>query len=100
MRWFSCSCQSTGYGHRPRLQAATVRSPKPAARSLLSSIMSAMIPVLLLIAALFQGAIAAPAQTPQTPRPRLPGEDWVPLFNGTDLAGWNNVGKEKWTVEN
>ncbi|MDX1983203.1 MAG: DUF1080 domain-containing protein [Bryobacteraceae bacterium] len=32
-------------------------------------------------------------------RPKLPGEDWVQLFNGKDLAGWTEVGKEKWTVE-
>ena len=30
----------------------------------------------------------------------LPGEDWVPLFNGKDLTGWVEVGKEKWSVEN
>lgn len=33
-------------------------------------------------------------------RPVLPGEDWVQLFNGKDLSGWKEVGKEKWTVEN
>jgi hypothetical protein len=32
-------------------------------------------------------------------RPKLPGEDWVQLFNGKDLSGWVEVGKEKWTVE-
>lgn len=32
--------------------------------------------------------------------PKLPGEDWVSLFNGKDLTGWVNVGVEKWTVEN
>jgi hypothetical protein len=37
---------------------------------------------------------------PQTPRPRPPGEDWVRLFNGTDLSGWVNIGDEKWEVEN
>ncbi|GAB4220486.1 MAG: DUF1080 domain-containing protein [Acidobacteriota bacterium] len=31
-------------------------------------------------------------------RPRLPGESWVPLFNGKDLTGWVEVGKEKWEV--
>lgn len=31
---------------------------------------------------------------------KLPGEDWVQLFNGKDLAGWTPVGQEKWTVEN
>ena len=36
----------------------------------------------------------------QSPRPKPPGEDWVPLFNGKDLTGWVNVGHEKWEVEN
>ncbi len=36
------------------------------------------------------------AQSKQKP----PGEDWVSLFNGNDLEGWNKVGKESWTVEN
>ena len=31
-------------------------------------------------------------------QPKLPGEDWVPLFNGVDLTGWKQVGHEKWTV--
>ncbi|MFN7544851.1 MAG: DUF1080 domain-containing protein [Acidobacteriota bacterium] len=30
---------------------------------------------------------------------KLAGEDWVQLFNGKDLTGWVEVGKEKWTVE-
>jgi len=38
--------------------------------------------------------------TQQAPRVRLPGEDWVRLFNGTDLSGWVNIGQEKWEVEN
>lgn len=37
------------------------------------------------------------AQRPQ--RPKLPGEDWVQLFNGKDLKGWVEIGKEKWVVE-
>ena len=32
-------------------------------------------------------------------KPKLPGEDWVALFNGKDLTGWVNVGKEKWEIE-
>jgi len=32
-------------------------------------------------------------------KPKPPGEDWVSLFNGKDLAGWVNVGNEKWDVE-
>ncbi|HEY3743312.1 MAG TPA: DUF1080 domain-containing protein [Bryobacteraceae bacterium] len=32
-------------------------------------------------------------------RPKPPGEDWVALFNGKDLNGWTEIGKEKWWVE-
>jgi hypothetical protein len=28
-----------------------------------------------------------------------PGEDWVALFNGKDISGWQEVGKEKWEVQ-
>ena len=28
-----------------------------------------------------------------------PGEDWTVLFNGKDLSGWTNIGKEKWEIE-
>lgn len=38
------------------------------------------------------------AMTAFAQKPKLPGEDWIQLFNGKDLAGWNNVGNEKWTV--
>ncbi len=31
-------------------------------------------------------------------RPKLPGESWQKLFNGTNLSGWVEVGKEKWEV--
>ena len=31
---------------------------------------------------------------------KLPGEDWISLFNGTDLNGWTKIGHESWTVEN
>ena len=31
---------------------------------------------------------------------KLPGEDWISLFNGTDLTGWTRIGHESWTVEN
>ncbi len=45
---------------------------------------------------LLSAAAAALAQLPKGVRP--PGEDWVQLFNGKDLAGWNPVGKEEWSV--
>jgi Domain of Unknown Function (DUF1080) len=32
-------------------------------------------------------------------RPKLPGEDWITLFNGKDLTGWVEIGKEKWIVD-
>ncbi len=36
----------------------------------------------------------------QENRSKRPGEDWISLFNGADLSGWEKVGKESWTVEN
>ena len=54
-----------------------------------------------LVLALTVAACAAVGLTAQRQeRPKLRGEDWVQLFNGTDLTGWSPVGKEKWTVEN
>jgi hypothetical protein len=35
----------------------------------------------------------------QAPTEKLPGEDWISLFNGKDLTGWVSVGNEKWQVE-
>jgi hypothetical protein len=44
-------------------------------------------------------AFCATAQTPpRAARPKLHGEDWVQLFNGKDLTGWNKIGEEKWDV--
>jgi hypothetical protein len=45
-------------------------------------------------------AALAAALFAQNQTRKLPGEDWVSLFNGKDLAGWVNVGNEKWEVEN
>lgn len=45
-------------------------------------------------------ALSAPLIMAQRPkRPLLPGEDWVQLFNGKDLSGWIEIGKEKWLVD-
>jgi hypothetical protein len=44
-------------------------------------------------------AVGRQNAAPQPARTRPPGEDWVQLFNGKDLTGWVNVGKEKWEVE-
>ena len=45
-------------------------------------------------------AVDAFVQAQRPNRPKLPGEDWVQLFNGTDLTGWIPVGNENWVVEN
>jgi hypothetical protein len=44
-------------------------------------------------------ALASASLFAQAGRPKLPGEDWVALFNGKDLNGWTNVGNQKWVVE-
>jgi hypothetical protein len=31
---------------------------------------------------------------------KTPGDDWISLFNGTDLNGWTKIGNESWEVEN
>jgi len=65
--------------------------------------------MLQLIAALVLLAQAAPPQPAPAQQPtgrgsaqrvRPPGEDWITLFNGTDLSGWTNIGNQKWEVEN
>ena len=48
-----------------------------------------------LITALGSLAISAVAQS----KPKVPGDDWISLFNGTDLDGWTKVGQQSWTVE-
>lgn len=50
---------------------------------------------ILLLATTITGVSISAAQG----KVKLPGEDWVSLFNGTDLTGWVKVGKESWTVE-
>jgi hypothetical protein len=47
--------------------------------------------------ALLLGTTLLCAQTAQ--KVKLPGEDWVSLFNGKDLTGWVKIGNEKWDVE-
>ena len=42
---------------------------------------------------------AAPLAAQNRPRPRILGAEWVSLFNGKDLSGWDKIGKEKWVVE-
>jgi len=65
-----------------------------------------VISILTILAILAQARGQTPVVSPtyptpaaQTAKPKVPGEDWVPLFNGKDLSGWTNIGKEKWEVE-
>lgn len=51
-----------------------------------------------ILVALAMAGFAVQAQNAKKPKP--PGEDWVSLFNGTDLTGWIEIGHEKWSVEN
>lgn len=53
---------------------------------------------LLLLA--FAFALAQPVLSAQAARPNRIGPEWVQLFNGKDLSGWNEIGKERWVVEN
>jgi hypothetical protein len=47
------------------------------------------------------GAIVAsmPGSGAQQQKAKIPGNDWIQLFNGTDLTGWQKIGAESWTVE-
>ncbi len=52
---------------------------------------------LLLLA--FVVALAAPLAPAQMLRPNALGSEWVQLFNGKDLTGWTEIGKERWVAE-
>jgi hypothetical protein len=53
------------------------------------------IAALLVVTAFFAFSQTPP---PKPARPKLQGEDWLQLFNGKDLTGWNQVGEEKWNI--
>jgi hypothetical protein len=44
-------------------------------------------------------ALAAPLSFAQMLRPKQMDAQWVQLFNGKDLSGWKQIGKERWVVE-
>src|ERR1700677_2793974 len=50
---------------------------------------------LLVLTAVVAGGCVLPAQE----KAKLPGDDWVSLFNGSNLDGWVKIGNESWTVE-
>ena len=44
--------------------------------------------------------VACPIEADAQPaNKKIPGEDWIQLFNGKDLSGWTPVGAESWTAE-
>ena len=47
----------------------------------------------------FLGLLGATPLPAQNNRPKILTPQWESLFNGKDLTGWKNVGKEKWVVE-
>jgi hypothetical protein len=47
----------------------------------------------------FIGMCCALILSGQDRRNPPPGEDWVSLFDGSDLSGWVKIGNEKWLVE-
>ena len=53
-----------------------------------------------LLLLVFAFALAVPAASAQFVRPNRISSEWVQLFNGKDLAGWQEIGKERWVVEN
>lgn len=57
------------------------------------------LPLALVLVGVSVLSASAQAQSTTTRRPVRGGEDWVQLFNGKDLTGWQNVGQEKWTIE-
>lgn len=70
-----------------RLTSNRNSSSRPPQRALVS---------IFILAAIVGAGIALFAQE----KAKLPGEDWVSLFNGNDLIGWTKIGHESWTVEN
>lgn len=50
----------------------------------------------LVAAMLLATAVSVLAQQPEQ---KIPGNDWVQLFNEKDLTGWIPIGAESWTVE-
>ena len=62
------------------------------------TIASVTVVTVVTVAAAALGAARVAGQQP-TAKPVLPNNQWVKLFNGKDLTGWVEVGKEKWTVE-
>jgi hypothetical protein len=53
----------------------------------------------MLALAIAVGTFAATSLGNAQQKPKVPGTDWVELFNEKDLTGWVPIGAESWTVE-
>src|ERR1700750_1205608 len=43
--------------------------------------------------------IVVPSVVKGQEKVKLPGDDWISLFNGNDLNGWTKIGNESWNAE-
>ncbi|MES2221109.1 MAG: DUF1080 domain-containing protein [Acidobacteriota bacterium] len=82
---------------RPRLSSTTSHSAHPGSRGRnIFWLGRRSLATLLTLAVVVIAGAALVAQE----KAKLPGEDWMSLFNGTDLSAWTKIGHESWTVEN
>ena len=77
--------------HSPRLFRSKTALEK---RSALSSL-----PYRLFLFALILAMGAASCVLRAQEKMKIPGQDWIQLFNGDNLDGWTKIGNESWTVE-
>lgn len=82
-----------GAMHLTSRELATV--PTSSATPMFSFLRGKRVAALALLA--LTACVSLSAQQPA--KPKTPGNDWINLFNGTDLTGWTPVGAESWTVE-
>jgi len=77
--------------HRSRMHRSKVAS----ARRMLNSLSPRLIGLTLILTAM--GVIGGVVRAQE--KAKIPGDDWIRLFNGENLDGWTKVGNESWTVE-
>jgi hypothetical protein len=78
--------------HSSRLFRSKVASEE---RPALSSLPSRLLLFTLIMATM--GGVSCVVRAQE--KMKLPGQDWIQLFNGDNLDGWTKVGNESWTVE-
>jgi hypothetical protein len=79
---------------RPDLQGRAVSHRRASRRSRAVRFLAAA-----LLTTAISGVPAQQQPAPQAPKAKLPGNDWIQLFNEKDLTGWKPIGAESWTVE-